>query len=563
MIGLGVGLDYALFIVTRHRAHLADGMDPAESIAKTIATSGKAVAFAGMTVIIALLSLILAGIPIVSALGYSAAIVVAVAVAAAVTLLSALLGLLGPRINSLKIPALHKRVTDDKAHGWRRWAEWISHRPWFALGASLIVLAVLTIPLLRLHLGQPNNGQLPKDTQSRQSYDLLSSGFEPGVNGPLLVAVKLAPAAHPDHAKIQKINTKEQQLERQQSQLETQLSQLRGQQQEIQAAAAAALAPPGQLQQVNAGIQKVEASLRKIPPAERQLANDKQKLQNPASDPRLVKLGNRLAKTKDVKQVSPADVSKSGTAAIITVIPDTAPSDRATQDLVLDLRSTVIPAATKGSGLTAYVGGQTAGYIDLADKISSKLLQVILTVVALSIILLLLAFRSVLVPLKAGLMNLLSIGAAYGVLVFVFQEGHGASLIGLDHPAAIVSYVPLLMFAILFGLSMDYEVFLLSQVKEHFEESRDNRQSVIDGLASTGRVITSAALIMVCVFSSFVLNGDPTVKQFGLGLAVAIAVDATVVRCMMVPAVMVLFRNGNWWLPRWLDRILPDIGIGE
>jgi RND superfamily putative drug exporter len=221
----------------------------------------------------------------------------------------------------------------------------------------------------------------------------------------------------------------------------------------------------------------------------------------------------------------------------------------------------VIPDAEKGDDLTVYLGGQTAGYIDLADRISDKLPSMIAIVVGLSFIVLLLAFRSVVVPIKAAVMNLLSVGAAYGIVTFVFQEGHGAQLIGLDGAIPIVSFVPLLMFAILFGLSMDYEVFLLSQIQEHYKAELKPTKAVIDGLANTGRVITSAALIMVCVFTSFVLNGDPEVKEFGIGLAVAIAIDATIVRCLLVPAVMVLLGHASWWMPHWLDRILPRVSI--
>jgi RND superfamily putative drug exporter len=280
----------------------------------------------------------------------------------------------------------------------------------------------------------------------------------------------------------------------------------------------------------------------------------------PASDPRLVKLENQISKTNGVKDVSPATLDKSGDTAVFTVIATTAPSANATEDLVRHLRSPVIPDALKGTTLTAYVGGQTAGYIDLADRISEKLPLVIATVIVLSFLLLLIAFRSIVVPLTAGLMNLLSVGAAYGILTFVFQEGHGAKLIGLDGAIPIVSYVPLLMFAILFGLSMDYQVFLLTRIQEHYRENHDNHEAVVDGLAVSARVITSAALIMVSVYTSFILNGDPTVKQFGLGLAAAIAVDATVVRCLLVPAVMVMLGRANWWLPKWLGG-LPRVGI--
>ena len=259
--------------------------------------------------------------------------------------------------------------------------------------------------------------------------------------------------------------------------------------------------------------------------------------------------------------MTPALVNGKRNAAVLTAIPKTAPDDRATEDVVRNLRSTTIPRATRGQHMSADVGGSTAGYIDLADRIADRLPELIGVVVLLSFILLMLAFRSIVVPLKAGVMNLLSIGASYGVVTFVFQEGHGATAIGLDHAVPIVSFVPLLMFAILFGLSMDYEVFLITQIQERYRATHDNVESVVEGLGKTGKVITSAALIMVCVFASFVLNGDPTVKQFGLGLAVAIAVDATVVRCFLVPAAMVLMKNGNWWFPAFLERHLPHLGI--
>ena len=287
---------------------------------------------------------------------------------------------------------------------------------------------------------------------------------------------------------------------------------------------------------------------------QQQLEQQKQLADQPAADPRLTDLENAIAKTAGIKSVSPAIVDKKGTAAAFTAIPTTGPSDTKTEDLVDKLRDDVIPKAVKGEDVTAYLGGQTAGYIDLANRISDKLPRMIGIVVLLSFFVLLLAFRSVLLPLKAALCNLLSVAAAYGVVTFIFQEGHGASLIGLDGPVPIVSYVPLLMFAILFGLSMDYEVFLLSQIQEHFELDGDTRKAVVDGLATTGRVITSAALIMVCVFSSFVLNGNVVVKQFGVGLAVAIAIDATLVSCLLVPAIMTLLGDSCWWIPRGSTR---------
>jgi putative drug exporter of the RND superfamily len=529
MIGLGVGIDYSLFIITRYRARAAEGMERGEAIARSVATAGSAVVFAGGTVVIALCSLALANIPLVSALGYSAAVAVLVAVLASTTLLPAVLAMLGPRIESLAIPLPKSAAHDAEPHGWRRWAGEVARRPWPAAILAVAILALLAIPVLQLQLGQADNGQQPTSTQIRQAYDLLDEGFGPGVNGPFLIAVKLSPPAAPDQKKLS-------QVQQQQAELN----------QEIQGYQAAGQAPPASLTQ-----------------QQQQLAAEQQQLSSPASDPRLTSLEGDISKADGVKSVSPARVDKQGTAAVFTVIPTTAPSADSTEKLVRRLRDTVIPDATKGENVQAYVGGQTAGYIDLADRISDKLPSVIAIVVALSFLLLMLAFRSLLVPATAAVMNLLSVGAAYGIVTFVFQEGHGATLIGLEGSTPIVSYVPLLMFAILFGLSMDYQVFLVGRVSEVYQARPDNRHAVIEGLATSGRVITSAALIMVSVFLSFVLNGDPIVKEFGVGMAAAIAVDATVVRCLLVPAVMVLIGRGNWWLPGWLDRWLPHIGLEE
>jgi putative drug exporter of the RND superfamily len=477
MIGLGVGIDYALFLVTRHKLQLREGMETQESVARSTATAGGAVVFAGVTVVIALVSLAIADIPIVTAMGCMAAIAVVVAVLAATTLLPALLGALGPRIDSLRVKLGRTHPDDHRPHGWLRWAGGVAKRPWRSALASVVVLGVLAVPVLNLELGQSDVGALPTSTTARQAYDLITKGFGVGTNGPLLISVSFgSPAAS-------------------------------------------------------------------------------------ATDTRLTTLEDDVKKTPGVQTVTPATVDSKGDAAVFTAIPTTAPSSDETVDLVNNLRDNVIPAALKGTDLKASVGGQTAGYIDLADRISEKLPSMILIVVALSFLVLLLAFRSILVPLKAAIMNLLSVAAAYGVVTFVFQEGHGASAIGLEGAIPIVSFVPLLMFAILFGLSMDYEVFLLTQVHEHYKEHSDPSRAVVEGLANTGRVITSAALIMVFVFGSFILNGDPTVKEFGVGLAVAIAIDATIVRCLLVPAVMVLLRGRAWWLPRWLGRVVPRISI--
>ncbi|MEK6278611.1 MAG: MMPL family transporter [Actinomycetota bacterium] len=497
MIGLGVGIDYALFIVTRYKQHLGEGMEMREALARSTATSGGTVVFAGGTVVIALCSLFFANIPLVSTLGFTAAIAVVVAAVGAVTLLPALLGALGPRIDSLRVRLGRTHPDDHQPHGWLRWAKGVSQRPWRSVAISVVVLAVLAAPVLDLELGQSDTGALPKSTTARQAYDGLTKGFGVGANGPLLIATKLGTPAKPDQQNLNKINQQQQQ----------------------------------------------------------------QQASNPATDPRLTKLSNQVSKQPDVASVSPPDLDKKGTAAVFTVIAKSAPSSDATVSLVNDLRSTVIPQAIAGTDLTTYVGGQTAGYIDLANQISDKLPSIIAIVVGFSFIVLFLAFRSILVPLKAAAMNLLSVAAAYGVVTAIFQKGWGVELIGLEHAIPIVSYVPLLMFAILFGLSMDYEVFLMTQVHEHYTKDGEPSKAVVDGLANTGRVITSAALIMVCVFTSFVLNGDPVVKEFGVGLAVAIAIDATLVRCLLVPAVMVLLRGRAWWMPGLLERTVPHISI--
>jgi RND superfamily putative drug exporter len=475
MIGLGVGIDYALFIVTRHKLQLREGMDLRESIARATATAGGAVVFAGFTVVIALCSLAVAGIPLVSTLGYTAAISVVIAVCAAATLLPAMLGALGPHINSLRFHIGRTHPDEVEPSGWRHWAERIVKVPWRSTLVALFILVLLALPIFKLQLGQNDISALPEETTSRQAYDGLNSGFGPGVNGPLLIASEFT--------------------------------------------------TPEEAQQALPALQKT------------------------------------IGGTEDVAAVTEPTLSEDKKVAVFTVISKSEPWADETVSLVENLRDEVIPGALKGTQANSYVGGQTAGYIDLANKISEKLPLMIAVVVGLSFLVLLMAFRSVLVPIKAAAMNLISVAAAYGVVTAVFQLGWGSSLIGLDHPIPIVSFVPLLMFAILFGLSMDYEVFLMTQIKEHYVEYGDERRAVVEGLANTGRVITSAAGIMVCVFASFVLSGDPVVKEFGVGLAIAIAIDSTVVRCLLVPAVMELMGKWAWWMPAWLDRIVPRISI--
>jgi putative drug exporter of the RND superfamily len=476
MIGLGVGIDYALFIVTRHFRGLDSGLDLRESIARATATSGGAVVFAGGTVTIALVSLAVANIPLVTTMGLMAAIAVVVAVLAAVTLLPATLAIVGPHINSLRVRGRHKD-SHPKQGLWARWASGVANHPLAAGLAALAILLPLAVPLLSLNLGQKDVAALSKSTTARQAYDLISNNFGAGVNGPLIVAVSLGSPA------------------------------------------------------------------------------------KSSSDSRLATLQKDVSQTSGVAAVTPTQIDKAGTTAFFNAIPTKGPAETATTDLVNNLRQSVIPKAEHGTNMKAFVGGTTASYVDLAANISSKLPLQIVVVIALSFILLMLAFRTVVVPVQAAVMNVLSIGAAYGVLTAIFQFGWLHSLIGLESSVEIVSYVPLFMFAVLFGLSMDYEVFLVSQIEEHVHAGEKNKQSVVSGLVTSARVITAAALIMVFVFGSFVLNGDPTVKQFGIGLAVAVILDATIVRCLLVPALMVMMGKANWYMPRWLDRLLPRISI--
>jgi putative drug exporter of the RND superfamily len=472
MIGLGVGIDYSLFIVTRARSARHDGMSVPDAIGHAAATSGSAVAFAGGTVVVALLALAVSGLSMVTVLGQAAAIVVVVAVLASMTLLPALLGLCGDRIERLRV-GRDRRPTLGHSTLWQRWGKRLARRPGLVALASVMVLLFVAAPVSKLQLGLTDQSSAPESTTVREAYDLLTDGFGPGVNGPLLVMAELGSetASGPD-------------------------------------------------------------------------------------DPRLVKLHDGLAAGDGVQAVGAPQVSEDGTAAMINVIPDGSPTSDVTSDLVNETREEIVPA----SGVEAHVGGSTAQQLDLADRIAQRLPLIIAVVVGLSMVLLLIAFRSAVAPLQAAFVNLLAVGAAYGVVTAVFQEGHGAAAIGLDGAIPIVSFVPMMMFAILFGLAMDYQVFLLSRVREEIDAGKSARQAVIDGLAGTGKVIASAAAIMVAVFASFILNGDPTVKEFGVGLASAILIAGSMV-CVLLPAVMLLMGERTWWLPRWLDRILPHISV--
>jgi putative drug exporter of the RND superfamily len=401
----------------------------------------------------------------------------------------------------------------------------------------LAALLALAIPTLSLRLGQEDVGAEPTDTTARQAYDLTTKGFGEGTNGPFLISVQLSKPAKPDQKNLNKLDSQEKQLKQQQQQIE-QEALLQG-----------------------ATQQQAEAEAKQQTQKQSdEISKKKKQAESPATDPRLTTLQKDLEKTKGVKAVTPPLVNKKGTAAVYTLIPTTAPSDLDTEDLVSRLRDSTIPNATKGQGMTASVGGTTAAYVDLADKITSKLPLVILVVAALSFLVLLVGFRSLLLPAQAAVMNLVSVGAAYGVLTLVFQEGFASGLIGLDGAIPVVSFVPLIMFAILFGLSTDYQVFLLTQIQEHFKEGKGARATVIEGLGYSGRIIGAAAAVMFCVFGSFVLNGDPTIKQFGLGLATAVAIDAIVV-CLFVPALIATAGRATIWLPRWLDWVLPHVSI--
>jgi RND superfamily putative drug exporter len=477
MIGLAVGIDYALFIVTRHRQNMAEGYSVEESAARANATAGGAVVFAGVTVVIALAGLSVVGIPFLTVMGLGAALAVLVAIAIAVTLIPALLGFAGPSIDRWRVG---RARTGSHAESHRtlsaRWARRVTQRPVVALVGGLAVMLLLAVPMLSMRTGMTDAGTNPPSTTQRQAYDLLADGFGPGFNGPLQVVVDL------------------------------------------------------------------EASTADVSAV---LASSTEVL---ADDPGVLAVGEPI-------------INESGDTAVIPVIPRSSPSSAETEDLVHRLRDDVVPQVETATGATVLVAGATAAQIDVADKMASALPVFMLLVIGLTFVLLMVVFRSVLVPLKAALAILLSIVSSFGVLVAVFQWGWLKDLIGLEETVPIVSFLPMIMFAILFGLSMDYEVFILSRVREDYVRTGDGKHSVLTGLTSSARVITAAALIMISVFGSFILNDDTVIKMFGVGLAVAVLLDATVVRMVLVPATMVLLDKANWWLPRWLDRLLPNVDV--
>jgi putative drug exporter of the RND superfamily len=474
MLGLGAGIDYALFIVTRHRQNLAAGVEVAESVGRANATAGQAVVFAGGTVVIAIGGLVVAGIPAATIMGASAAIVVTVMVVASITLLPALLGFAGAGIDRLRLPGMKARLEAGEGNRWGRWARHVAERPWRYLVASVLLLAVLAVPVLDMRLAMPDASTAAEDETRRRAHDLLVDGFGAGFSGPLLLTVDLP---------------------------------------------------------------------------------------STASEATLAGLTEAIAADDAVAQVSPAIPNAAGDTAVVQITPTTGPSDGATEELVHRLRAETIPAALEGSDAAAYVGGITASNIDLTDRAAERLPWFIATIIALSLVLLMMVFRSVWVPIKAAAMNVLSIGAGYGAVVAVFQWEWLGGLFGLDGPVPVVSMVPMLMFAILFGLSMDYEVFLLSRTREEYLRTGRNTDSVVAGISTTARVITSAALIMIVVFTGFAVGDNIIVQQIGLGLAVAVLIDATIVRVALVPSTMVLLGDRNWWMPAWLDRLLPHLDI--
>jgi len=477
MLGLGAGIDYALLIIGRFREQSAAGNSIRDAAAKALATSGSAVVTAGLIVMVAIAGLLVVGIPFVGKLGLAAAIAIAAVVVSSLTVLPIMIGALARWLR----PKKPEHTARSEAFG--RWAERITAHPWRTISIGIAILLVFAIPVTDMRLGQPDDGNQPEAQTQRQAYDLLSEGFGPGSNGPLLVAVDA----------------------------------------------------PGQVD-------------------------------DPATQADLEQLGAAFAETSGVVapeggQPLEAVPSDDGEIATFFLQPETSPQDEDTAELVEDLRDDVIPAATEGTELEVFVGGQTAGFLDFSDKVSERLPLFIAVVIGLSVLLLMTAFRSLWIPLISAVFNLLSIGASFGVVVAVFQWGFGASLIGAESDVPIVSFMPLMMFAILFGLSMDYNVFLLSRVHEAYNEGDGPRESVIHGLARVAKIVLFAGLIMGSVFLAFTSAPDQISKMFGVGLGLAILIDVLIVRLLIAPAVVTLLGDRAWWLPGWLDRILPNLSL--
>ncbi|MEU1576989.1 MMPL family transporter [Streptomyces collinus] len=477
LVGLGVGIDYALFIVTRHRRGLKRGLSVTEAATNAVATTGRAVVFAGATVCIALLGMLILRLSFLNGVAVAASLTVILTVAASVTLLPALLSFIGMRALSRRERrrlAEHGPEPEVPTGFAARWSAFVERHPKVLGAVALVVMGVLALPTFSLHLGTSDQGNGPKTATTRQAYDLLADGFGPGVNGPLTLVTKVDGA------------------------------------------------------------------------------DDKLALDN---------LDGTLRATDGVAAVTPVTFDSGGHTAYLTVVPESSPQSKATSELVDRLRGEVLPRAESGTSLDVQVGGMTAGYDDFADVIVSKLPVFVGVVIGLGCLLLLLAFRSVGIPLKAAAMNVAAVASAFGVVVAIFQWGWGSELLGLGSAGPIEPFLPVIMVSVLFGLSMDYQVFLVSRMYEEWLETGDNRRAVRVGLAETSRVINSAAVIMISVFLAFVLSGDRVIAMFGIALAAAVALDAFVLRTLLVPALMHLLGGANWWLPRWLDKRMPRISI--
>jgi RND superfamily putative drug exporter len=477
LVGLGVGIDYALFIVTRHRRGLKRGLSVPEAATNAVATTGRAVVFAGATVCIALLGMLILRLSFLNGVAIAASLTVVLTVAASVTLLPALLSLIGMRALSRRERrrlAEHGPEPELPTGFAARWSVFVERHPKLLGVIALAVMAVLALPTFSLHLGTSDQGNDPRTATTRQAYDLIADGFGPGVNGPLTLVAEVDGAA------------------------------------------------------------------------------DKLALDN---------LDATLRTTEGVASVTPVTFDSGGRTAYLTVVPESSPQSQRTSDLVDRLREDVLPRAESGTSLDVQVGGMTAGYDDFAEVIVSKLPVFVGAVIGLGCLLLLLAFRSIGIPLKAAAMNVAAVASAFGVVVAIFQWGWGSELLGLGSAGPIEPFLPVIMVSVLFGLSMDYQVFLVSRMYEEWLETGDNRRAVRVGLAETSRVINSAAVIMISVFLAFVLSGDRVIAMFGIALAAAVALDAFVLRTLLVPALMHLLGGANWWLPRWLDRRMPRISI--